>query len=355
MGAGDTEEHAVMLCNFLTHLEASGGGGPWRSFLVLGRAHPEGETVYVGRQAAGAPTGAGVLLINAVTGRSYHSSDDTCPLLSVGAVAAAGNMWANVQRRAEPSRLAWELDDPRAWAPLFPGGGGLGGAGGGPALPPVQPPLAFRPPDARLASALEAEIAGTLASALRAWRPRYVTRVRGDVSAALRPLLLELEARAGGAAGAVVLPTGDGLVQVAPGGVVTPVVVTAAGVAVGATAGPPAGGARDGRPPLPGAGAGGGAGGAGAGAGAPGGGGVRDVAAEHAAVIERAAGGRFRAHGSPLNVSFTDLDSLVDAVRRAGVHRVEDEAVQFAAAAIVVPYPNDVLSVWVYVVSLTPA
>ncbi len=44
----------------------------------------------------------------------------------------------------------------------------------------------------------------------------------------------------------------------------------------------------------------------------------------------------------------------VAAVKATGVHRVEDDAVQFAVAVLAVPYPNDIFSVWTYVVALMP-
>ena len=90
MGAGDWEEHAVLLCNYLLWLEANSAAsglshrlpslgaatsprqGPqsesaWRSYIVLGRAIPEGNSVWVLRLHA---VDDEALLINACTVRT---------------------------------------------------------------------------------------------------------------------------------------------------------------------------------------------------------------------------------------------------------------------------------------------
>ncbi len=36
------------------------------------------------------------------------------------------------------------------------------------------------------------------------------------------------------------------------------------------------------------------------------------------------------------------------------IHAIESETVQFVLCVLVYPYPNDIFSVWVYVMSLTP-
>lgn len=203
----------------------------------------------------------------------------------------------------------------------------------------MQTPLVYRVPDTKLASALESEVTGALTAALRAWRPRYVTRIRGDVSSALRPLLLELEARAAGVSGSAVLPASDGLLQVSPGGIVAPVSISSSGAVI--LPAPTRPGDR-GAMGLP------------ASALAAAAAGARDLAAEHTIMLDRLAS-RYRPFGFPLQLSFTDIDAVLGAVKATGIHRVEDEAVQYALAVAVVPYPNDIFSVWVYAVALMPA
>ena len=48
--AGDWEEHAVLLINYMMYIDLNSGNSQYEHFLVLGRAIPEGETVYVLRK-----------------------------------------------------------------------------------------------------------------------------------------------------------------------------------------------------------------------------------------------------------------------------------------------------------------
>ncbi len=56
--------------------------------------------------------------------------------------------------------------------------------------------------------------------------------------------------------------------------------------------------------------------------------------------------------GFPINMAYTELEPLVEAVFATGVHRNETNDVEFALAVHIHPYPSSVLSVWVYVASL---
>ncbi|KAK6617101.1 hypothetical protein RUM43_014703 [Polyplax serrata] len=56
--------------------------------------------------------------------------------------------------------------------------------------------------------------------------------------------------------------------------------------------------------------------------------------------------------GFPINMAFTRLDSVTEAVKATGVHCNETEGVEFALAVYIHPYPNNILSVWVYVASV---
>ena len=56
--------------------------------------------------------------------------------------------------------------------------------------------------------------------------------------------------------------------------------------------------------------------------------------------------------GFPINLPYTEMEPIVDSVYATGVHNVESSDVEFALAVHVHPYPNSVLSVWIYVASL---
>jgi len=56
--------------------------------------------------------------------------------------------------------------------------------------------------------------------------------------------------------------------------------------------------------------------------------------------------------GFPLNLTYTEMAPLVDAVFATGVHAFESSDCEFALAVHIQPYANSVLSVWIYVASL---
>lgn len=60
----------------------------------------------------------------------------------------------------------------------------------------------------------------------------------------------------------------------------------------------------------------------------------------------------FQICGFPISQPFTNIQAIIEAVKSTGVHINESPDVEFALAVYVHPYPNDVLSVWVYAVSL---
>ncbi|XP_054644566.1 coiled-coil and C2 domain-containing protein 2A isoform X2 [Dunckerocampus dactyliophorus] len=59
-----------------------------------------------------------------------------------------------------------------------------------------------------------------------------------------------------------------------------------------------------------------------------------------------------RISGFPLHMPFSEMGPIVEAVHSTGVHTNQSSNVEFALAVYVHPYPNNVLSVWVYLASL---
>ncbi|XP_071836357.1 coiled-coil and C2 domain-containing protein 2A-like [Apostichopus japonicus] len=57
--------------------------------------------------------------------------------------------------------------------------------------------------------------------------------------------------------------------------------------------------------------------------------------------------------GFPLHMPYTDMKSVIERVRSTGVHLTESPDTEFALAVHIHPYPCNVLSVWVYIASLT--
>ncbi|KAM4852779.1 protein CC2D2B isoform 3-T3 [Thomomys bottae] len=56
--------------------------------------------------------------------------------------------------------------------------------------------------------------------------------------------------------------------------------------------------------------------------------------------------------GFPIQMPYTDIQSIIDAVYQTGIHSSEFPQTEFALAVYIHPYPNNILSVWVYLASL---
>ncbi|KAL7746563.1 hypothetical protein RI367_008090 [Sorochytrium milnesiophthora] len=109
LGAGDSPEHAILLCNFLLYMDEL-------AYVVLGDAIPEGRTAYVLWQR----TRTQSVLINAMTGSQYTLGEPHCPLSSIGCVFNDENVWMNVRPDNEDlSQLSLRLDNRAAWRPFF--------------------------------------------------------------------------------------------------------------------------------------------------------------------------------------------------------------------------------------------
>ena len=79
----------------MMYIDLNAGNNQYEHFLVLGRAIPEGETVYVLRKEKNAkdPNGeSAILLYDASTGKTYDASDPSIPLLSVGCLINTENI-----------------------------------------------------------------------------------------------------------------------------------------------------------------------------------------------------------------------------------------------------------------------
>ncbi|XP_061682296.1 coiled-coil and C2 domain-containing protein 2A isoform X4 [Syngnathoides biaculeatus] len=88
--------------------------------------------------------------------------------------------------------------------------------------------------------------------------------------------------------------------------------------------------------------------------GAAGGGAGRDLAEGHRHELQNLLGDN-RIWGFPLHMAFSEMAPVVEAVHSTGVHTIHAANAEFALAVYVHPYPNNVLSVWVYLASLVRA
>ncbi|XP_067678650.1 coiled-coil and C2 domain-containing protein 2A-like [Haliotis asinina] len=77
----------------------------------------------------------------------------------------------------------------------------------------------------------------------------------------------------------------------------------------------------------------------------------KSIGQQHLAELENSFSS-YKVSGFPMNMPFVDLETIVESVFSTGVHAQETSDVEFALAVYVHPYPNSVLSIWVYVASL---
>ncbi|XP_040847765.1 protein CC2D2B isoform X1 [Ochotona curzoniae] len=57
--------------------------------------------------------------------------------------------------------------------------------------------------------------------------------------------------------------------------------------------------------------------------------------------------------GFPIQMPYTDVQSVTDAVYQTGIHSSQFPQTEFALAVYIHPFPNNILSVWVYLASLS--
>ncbi|GMF33814.1 unnamed protein product [Phytophthora fragariaefolia] len=198
MGAGDHEEHAVLLANYFMWYDRRSRRNredhkPPRTYLVLGYAVPEGNIVLVLRRG---------VLWNASTGVGYAVSDPHCPLRDVSLVVSSKNVFANIQPLTSTlgvsvgnsHELDWDIErNTKCWQPFF--------TTRDITLPPsVQRrdlKYAVTPPE--FVDQVERELREALKLAVRRWRStHFATNFNEAASLQLREHLVVLEREANG-------------------------------------------------------------------------------------------------------------------------------------------------------------
>ncbi|KAL1450655.1 hypothetical protein WDU94_002994 [Cyamophila willieti] len=61
----------------------------------------------------------------------------------------------------------------------------------------------------------------------------------------------------------------------------------------------------------------------------------------------------YKVCGFPINLPFTNFAAILDALKSTGVHKSETEDIEWALAVYIHPFPCHVLSVWIYVATLS--
>lgn len=211
MGAGDEEEHAVVLYNYLRHIlyssstEANNSSNrkyqnypsdkevqTEKIFLAIGRAIPEGETVYVVLRdtpfvSTSPPPpqsivdmvsrlfakeddpyrnsydGSNYVIINPCTGHVYSAMDPYCPLKEIFLLATPYNMFANIQPSTSPQVMLYDVFNTNNYRPFF--GSKMPPPVGG--LNTIQDEVPLRPTDVEYAAEIERAIYQSLRNNVR--------------------------------------------------------------------------------------------------------------------------------------------------------------------------------------------
>jgi hypothetical protein len=316
--AGDYEEHAILLCNYMKYLDQS--KPQIKTYIALGKGVPEGNTVYVVRRDTQTNN---VELWNACTGEGYsleqqpygmkfccipvtsgsrtmtQSLDNFCPLKSVGCLVDETDVYINIQVSSDPMIISYDTSILKNWTPFlgtgtkrqhfFPHG-----------ISTIQEPLMYEMTPDRFVKDIQLDIERYIrnefaearkTSVVR--RPRY-TKWNAELSRKVQPLLIEFElfacnTRRGAHRSTMNSENPEAhIVKVKQ---------------------------------------------------------VQDRVAE-------VFGDMRGVYGFPINKPFVNMESLWEEVRNTDLHNITDDNVEFVFAVSVVPYPNFVCSVWLYVAAV---
>ena len=138
LGFGDYEEHAILLCNYFNYIDIN-QGKDIRSYLVLGKGHPEGNTNYVIRcniknndyELWNAKSGECNYFNKQVSevkccgfsfGNNYKSisiNDSLCQLKDVGCIVSNENLYINIQKSGNPASIDFNISNKKNWKPFL--------------------------------------------------------------------------------------------------------------------------------------------------------------------------------------------------------------------------------------------
>ena len=136
LGFGDYEEHALVLCNMFNYIDQKQGRNA-KSYIVLGKAHPEGWSTYVLRVSKDTPDyeiwdsvkgdcyhidkrfSISTFLCIPV-GKTYDENDDgmnkICPLKEITCIIGDDNVYLNVGVETDPYTIDYNFANASQWA-----------------------------------------------------------------------------------------------------------------------------------------------------------------------------------------------------------------------------------------------
>lgn len=360
--AGDEEEHAILLFNYLSYCIAVANKGKSDDsddvFLALGRAVPEGNSVYVMiRERAFVSSGTShksetdarnYLVINPCDGFVYSAADPNCPLREIACLATANNIWANLQRNASPYASYFDLKNSSNWRAFF--GARFPPSVG--ALATIQQEVVYSPTSLAYGMEIEQSIVTAVKNNVRRWRSRRkrsTTTFHPDASSILYDLMPTLDNHLLGSnsvdfnSSSQRRATQDSMNDDADAGSDADV------DSLDRTGGTAGGGRgrgtnRQNRQ-------------AGRTRNAISSSHEQSLEAFEAEVNERLKPIlRNRAlHGCPVNVPYTDVDAICELIKTSSTHEARHPDVQFVLAVRAIPYVNNLVSLWIFFGTLEPA
>ncbi|CAM9934128.1 unnamed protein product, partial [Discosporangium mesarthrocarpum] len=127
--AGDDEEHAVLLHNYilciimkhegytgLSRRPIERTGRRTEVYIVIGRAMPEGNTIYVMvQELTKYDEPQSTVIWKPSTGDGFDARDRRCPLVNVYCVVSQDNVWANIQNVGKTCEMSLDLRDRKCW------------------------------------------------------------------------------------------------------------------------------------------------------------------------------------------------------------------------------------------------
>lgn len=137
---GDNEEHATLLCNYFNFIDSERGKAHIKSYIVFGKANPEGKTVYVLRRnnetsefeiwdpCNGDPyffksksfeTKCCCFRISKGVAVESEYDEIICPLYEIGCIVNEENVWINRQKTIELTETSFDLTSKKLWKPFL--------------------------------------------------------------------------------------------------------------------------------------------------------------------------------------------------------------------------------------------
>nr|XP_018907512.1 PREDICTED: coiled-coil and C2 domain-containing protein 2A [Bemisia tabaci] len=260
---GNNYDHAVLLCCYLMKLKK-------KVWLIIGSGIPHGPSAYVLVRE----NSRSYYIWDSVSGLKYDIHDSFSPLQSVYCIINDQNIWANIQRQEDITRMRWDVSKSSDWNPIF-------GRNMSAPLGSIQPAVIDYPvtPDREVLS-LQEKVETLLRDAIMKWRSTNKTIWNRYCTAMLRKLLPSLEQASW---------TGSSNKQMSAADLIQE---------------------------------------------------LQHILASH------------KMCGFPINMPYTNVNDLMEAVKATGVHTNNCEDVEFSLAVYIHVYPAHVLSAWVYVTSL---